>query len=106
MAYSGSTSGSTVANPPALTQSWLAGSTNTGAAGSGALKEFMYRSTHTNVEVAAAGFITDAKALGMALGDSVLVYGSTTYILSQHTVQAVSSTGATLSAGLITSSAS
>lgn len=106
MAYSGSTSGSTVANPPALTQSWLAGSTNTGAAGLTATSQFVYRSTHTQAETAATGFITDAKNLGMSLGDSVLVLGSTTYILSHHTVQAVSSTGATLSAGLLVSSAS
>jgi hypothetical protein len=66
----------------------------------------MYRSTHTNVEAAVAGFITDAQALGMSLADSVLVVGSTTFIVSHHSVQALSSTGASLSAGLIVSSAS
>lgn len=106
MAYSGSTAGSTVSNPPALVSSYLAGSTNTGSTDAVARKEFFYRSTHTQAEAAAAGFITDAKVLGMSLGDSVQVMGSTTYVLSYHTVQAVTSTGATLSAGLLVSSAS
>ena len=106
MAYSGSTAGSTVANPPALVSSWLAGSTNTGSTLLTAYNQWMYVSTHTQAEAAAAGFITDAQDLGMGLGDSVLVHGATTYVISHHVVNAVSSTGATLSAGLLVSSAS
>ena len=106
MAYQGSTAGSSVANPPVLTQSYLAGSTNTGSTDLSANNQWMYTSTHTQAEVAATGFITDAQDLGMNLRDSVLVFGSTTYVCSHHSVRAVSSTGATLSAGLLISSAS
>jgi len=106
MAYAGSTAGSSASNPPALITSWLAGSTAGGSTGLHAHKEFSYVSTHTQAEVAATGFITDAKSLGMNLGDVVQVRGSTTYLLSYHTVKTVSSTGATLSAGLLVSSAS
>lgn len=106
MAYSGSTSGSTVANPPALTQSFIAGSTNTGSTDAYAWQEFVYRSTHTQAEVAATGFFTDGQALGMKLGNSVMSIGSTTFVVSHHCVNAVSSTGATVSAGLLVSSAS
>ena len=106
MAYQGSTAGSSVANPPALISSYLAGSTNTGSTDLSANKQWMYKSTHTQAEAAAAGFFTDGKALGMDLGDSILVMGSTTYLLSHHVVNAVSSTGVGLSAGLLISSAS
>ena len=104
MAYAGTTS--TSPNPPALTQSWLAGSTDAGSTSADAIKQFIYKSTHTQAEVAATGFITDGEDLGMRLGDSVLVIGSTTYVLSHHSVRAVSSTGVDLSAGLLISSAS
>jgi len=98
MAYAGTTS--TAANPPFLVTQGI------GSTGGVTLSQWMYRSTHTQAAVAATGFITDAQALGMSLGDSVLVVGSTTYVISQHVVNAVSSTGATLSAGLLVSSAS
>ena len=106
MAYTGSTAGSTVANPPVLTQSWLAGSTKSGSTDARAWNQFIYRSTHTQAEAAATGFITDGRKLGMRLGDSVLVIGATTYVISSHGVRAVSTTGVTLSAGLVISSAS
>ena len=106
MAYQGSTAGSTVSNPPFMISSWLAGSTNSGSTDARAWKQFAYRSTHTQALVAATGFFTDGKKLGMRLGDSVLVIGATTYVISHHTVNAVSATGVTVSAGLIVSSAS
>ena len=106
MAYNGTTS--TAPNPPVLTQAWLAGSTmgQGGSTASRAMKQFLYKSTHTQVEAAAAGFITDAKSLGAQLGDSFLVIGATTYLISHHCVNTISSTGITLSAGLLVSSAS
>ena len=98
MAYAGTTS--TAANPPFLI------SQGVGSTGGVTFAEWRYESTHTQAEAAATGFITDAQDLGMSLGNSVLVVGSTTYVISHHVVNAVSSTGATLSAGLLVSSAS
>lgn len=106
MAYAGSTSGSTVANPPAIVSDMLAGSTNTGSTDLGGQSLWIYKSTHVQTDVDNTGFITDAKFLGMKLGDPVMVLSSTGYTMSFHTCQAVSSTGATLSAGLLVSSAS
>ena len=93
MAYAGTTS--TSPNPP-----WLHAAPMTGP------KDWRYRSTHVQTEVAAAGFIDDAKTLGLSLGDVFLSFGSTTFIVSSHVVNTLSSTGATLSAGLLVSSAS
>lgn len=98
MAYLGTTS--TSPNPPALLTQAM------GSTGGATPSQWRYVSTHTQVLAAAAGFITDAEVLGMSLGDSVIVAGSTTYVVSHHTVNALSSTGATLSAGLLVSSAS
>lgn len=106
MAYAGSTSGSTVANPPGLVSQLLAGSTNTGSTNLAGQHLWVYKSTHVQTDVDNTGFMTDAQALGMELGDAVFVLSSTGYSLSIHTVQALSSTGATLSAGLLVSSAS
>ena len=101
MAYQGTTS--TAPNPPILiTQGIGVGST----AGSNTQAQWFYRSTHTQALAAAAGFFTDGQVLGLKLGNSMLVMGTTTYVLSHHTVNAVSSTGATISAGLLVSSAS
>ena len=77
-----------------------------GSTGGVTQSEWLYNSTHTQAEAAAAGFITDGQALGLNVGDSVLVVGSTTYVQSKHSVRAVTSTGITLSAGLLISSAS
>lgn len=110
MAYVSSTNGSS-ANVPFLVTQGIAssgvGSTAASTAGKGMPpKEWSYNSTHTQAEVAAAGFITDGRQLGMSLGDNLLARGMTTFVLSNHTVQAVSSTGVSLSAGLCISSAS
>ena len=98
MAYAGTTS--TAANAPALISGQL------GSTGGNTAKVWLYNSTHTQAEAAAAGFITDGLDLGMVAGDSVMVVGSTTYLRSEHAVRSVTSTGATLSAGLLISSAS
>ena len=93
MAYAGTTS--TDPNPPGLQAGGITGR-----------QQWDYNSTHTQAEAAAAGFITDAKLLGMHYGDSILVMGSTTGVVSRHFINAVTSTGATMSAGLLVSSAS
>jgi len=111
MAYQGTTAGSSVSNPPFLVSQGIAstgiGSTAPSTSNRGPTpSQWHYKSTHTQAEVAAAGFITDARVLGMKIGDSVLVMGSTTMVISHHVVNALSSTGATISAGLLISSAS
>ena len=94
MAYTGTTS--TAPNLPFLTSQAISGSHRT----------WRYESTHTQALAAATGFFTDGQKLGLKVGDSMLVVGSTTYVISHHCVNAVSSTGATISAGLLVSSAS
>lgn len=106
MAYAGSTSGSTVANPPAVVADLLSGSTNTGSTDLRGQRLWVYKSTHVQTDLDNTGLITDAQALGMRLGDPVFALTSTGYTMSIHTVQTISSTGATLSAGLLVSSAS
>jgi hypothetical protein len=94
MAYTGTTS--TAPNVPYLVSQSISGSQ----------RIWRYKSTHTQALAAATGFFTDGQYVGLQVGDEMLVLGSTTYVVSHHTVQAVSSTGATLSAGLLVSSAS
>jgi hypothetical protein len=60
---------------------------------------YEYNSTHTATDVTTAGFFTDGKDLGMSLGDQVTVVASTTYARSLHIVNAVSSTGVSVSTG-------
>lgn len=86
MAYQGTTS--TSPNPPVLAPQPIAG-----------VRSWLYQSTHTSAEAQATGFITDGQSLGMTLGDNVLVFGSTTYSIHSHAVNAVSSTGVSLSTG-------
>ena len=112
MAYQSSTVGSTASNPPILvTMGALAstgiGSTAPSTSGRGPMPRlWMYNSTHVQTDVDDAGFMTDARRLGMQLGDVIMAISSTVMSCSFHTVQALSSTGATLSAGLLVSSAS
>ena len=94
MAYTGTTS--TAPNVPSLVSQTISGSH----------RSWRYVSTHTQALAAATGFFTDGQVLGLQVGDNMFVVGSTTYVLSHHTVNAVSSTGATISAGLLVSSAS
>lgn len=95
MAYQGTTS--TAPNVPRLVSQGIGDSQN---------RQWVYVSTHTQATAAGTGFFTDGQYVGLKVGNSMLVVGSTTYIMSQHQVNAVSSTGATISAGLLVSSAS
>ena len=74
-------------NPP----SYIAGPL-TGAGGM-----WLHRSTELGTAVDAAGYFTNAKDLGMKVGDNVLVYESTNIVFRTHVVITVSSTGADLS---------
>ncbi|KKN80681.1 hypothetical protein LCGC14_0327730 [marine sediment metagenome] len=112
MAYASSTEGSS-ANVPLLIAQGIAstglGSSlpSTGAAGSWSPPNtWGYKSTHDSSDIAEAGFFTDGQQLGMSLGDCLIASRSTTYIISNHVINAVTSTGVTVSAGLIVSSAS
>lgn len=67
-------------------------------------REWQYDSTHTQAEAAATGFFTDGQGLGMKVGDSMKVHGSTTFVITSHAVITVTSTGASLSTGSIYSS--
>ena len=110
MAYLSSTNGSSAVVPVLVAQGIAStgiGSTapSTGSKGP-TPKQWVYTSSHTQAEAAGTGFFTDGRTLGMAIGDSVLVVGATTLVISNHTVNAVATTGVTLSAGLCVSSAS
>ena len=110
MGYASSTEGSS-ANVPVLLGQGIASTGMSSTQPSTAPttsppRQWNYNSTHTQAEVAAAGFISDARDLGMAIGDSLYVVGSTTMVISHHVVNALTSTGCTVSAGLLVSSAS
>lgn len=67
---------------------------------------WVYKSTHTQLEVGTSDFISDGDARGMKVGDGVSVHGSTTFLISIHGVRAVGTTFTSLSAGHLVSSAS
>lgn len=103
MAYQGTTS--TAPNPPVLVSQGI------GSTGRVGPKQWVYASTHVQVDVSSTGFFTDGQALGMTLGDQVMVVGSTSTTdgrgpISYHVVNVVTSTGVGLSLGLMISSAS
>lgn len=108
MTYASSTLGSTATNPPIEITSVLSGSNASGLGMAGRALWF-YTSTHTAAEVAAANFITDAKALGMTAGDLMLgVTGSaasTSPIGFLGVIVSVSTSGANLSSNVLTSTA-
>lgn len=84
--------------PPRILVTPLQG--NLGLAGSG-INIWHYSSTaDAFATVAGAGYFTNAQSLGMAVSDIVLVKGSSAAITS-HQVTAVTSTGASLSAGTV-----
>ncbi len=105
MAYAGTTS--TSPNPPMLVFKAI-GST----AGAQGRSIWLYASTHVSGDVAATDWFTDGHALGMTIGDVVMVVGSTdtdggSGPLSLHTVNAVTvSSGVGLTSAGLASSAS
>lgn len=80
-------------SPPALVSGPL-----TSAAGPNV---WVYKEANTFDNIRAAGYISNALALGMKVGDTVLVWDSTSAsapVLTFGRVTAVSSTGATIAA--------
>lgn len=108
MAYAASNS--TAPNPPLLALQPMAlgkGSTFHGAGSSAGVggKVFVYISTHTQAEVGTSDFIGEGTGIGIRAGDKVInmQIGAKH---SDHRVTAVGTTFTSLSAGLVTSSAS
>jgi hypothetical protein len=67
-------------------------------------KQWVYTSSHGTTEVAATGFFTNGKALGMKVGDQVLVVeNDNSYATSIAHVTSVATTGVTVAAGSLTS---
>ena len=66
----------------------------------GAPQTWSYTSADAKATVAAANYFTNALALGFKPGDIVEAIVTGTFTISLHRVTAVTSSGATLSAGL------
>jgi len=79
----------------------FASSNVTGTAGiqRGQPRQWIYVSTHISSDIEAANFFTDGKNLGMQIGDQLVHVGSTTYVMTSHTVVAVGSTTTDLGVG-------
>mgnify|MGYP003145994064 CR=1 FL=1 len=69
-------------------------------------RTWKYKSTHLQAVVGASDHISNGEDIGMVVGDTVFHIGSTTYVLTSHSVTAVASTYASLTSGLVISSAS
>lgn len=107
MSYSGSTAGSTLANPPVLIGGAMGGrvlnngSTIIGTGGGSGAQLWMYTSTNSATEASSGtnsgAFFSDAYAIGMRNGDVVIMVGATaatTVGLAIGVVQGITSTGA------------
>ncbi len=101
MAYQGTTS--TSPNVPQLVTQGVAFSSSnvTGTAGiqRGGPRVWVYTSTHISSDIEAANFFTDGQKLGMKVGDQLVHTGSTTFVITSHTVVAVGSTTTDLGVG-------
>lgn len=64
-------------------------------------KIWVLKGTDADATVSAAGYISDAQALGMQVDDVVLYMKTDTAALYVHMVTAVSSTGATLTSASV-----
>lgn len=103
MSYSGSTS--TSPNPPILIArglgNQLAANSTSVANGNGL---WLYNSSNLTTDMTVANFFTDAKALGMRTGDTLIAQtfstqSSTGHILVIGMITGVSTSGANLSTG-------
>lgn len=107
MSYSGSTAGTTLANPPLLISSGVTktvlnnGSTVIGAGKGSGAQLWLYTSTNSGTEASSGTnsgtFFSDAYYLGMKNGDVVIMVGATaatTIGLTIGVVQGITSTGA------------
>ena len=119
LTYNGSTAGSTLANPPVVLASALAGHVPYASSGStvdpatygAGAKVWFYSSTNNPLtEILAAGTFNDGPALGMARGDVIIMVqssaGSTSPIVAIGTlVTSGGSTSYTISSNIISSTA-
>lgn len=116
MAYSGSTAGTTLANPPRKVTEGIAGMVGTtglttapGSPGGQGGALWTYTSTNLTTDLVASGFFSDGKALGMRPGDIVLAgqfssAGSSVQLLIGVVVSISTAGAASLSTGsMITS---
>lgn len=107
MSYSGSTAGSTLANPPMLVSSGMTktvlnmGSTVNGAGKGSGAQIWLYTSTNSATEASSGtnsgAFFADAWSLGMRNGDVIMMVGATgatTLGFAMGVVQGITSTGA------------
>ncbi len=106
MAYSGTTSASTVTNPPNLVFEVIGGKLNNSSTSTigGGGSAWLYNSTNLTTDMTAANFFVDAFYLGMRQGDIVFgvqaaAAGSTTQTVYMGALGAVSTAGAALSTG-------
>lgn len=98
MAYMSSTT--TAPNVPVmLVQGIAAYGTTDPTTQSGAPRTWYYRSTHISSDIEAVNFFTDGYYLGMRVNDLLMHVGSTTYIITSHTVLAVGATTTDLGTG-------
>jgi len=107
MSYSGSTAGSTLANPPMLISSGMSkialnnGSTINGTGKGSGAQLWIYTSTNSATEASSGTnsgqFFSDAYYLGMKNGDVIIMVGATaatTVGIAIGVVQGITSTGA------------
>ena len=83
MAYSGTTAGSTLANPPVLMASAMGGkivnngSTQGGTGAGAGCNIWLYTSTNGTTEFFGSNYFSDAYYIGMRAGDVVICVGDT-----------------------------
>jgi hypothetical protein len=97
MSYKGTTEASTVTNPPMRIASGLGACVQGSSSVGGSLGLWLYSSSNLTTDLTEAGFFSDAKSLGMKMGDIVLAVqqssiGSTAVLLV-GTVAALTTAG-------------
>lgn len=98
MAYMGTTT--TAPNVPSLVvQSVFAGGATDPTNNAGPPRTWVYRSTHISSDIEEANFFVDGKLLGFRTGDVLVHTGSTTYVVTSHTIITVGTTTCDLGVG-------
>lgn len=75
MAYAGTTAATSLANPPRALFAGMWGARSSAQMGSSQIRGqnlWMYNSTHSSTEMAAANFFTDGFYIGMKEGDMIM----------------------------------
>lgn len=97
MAYAGTTS--TSPNVPKLVTQEIAAVSTSRTNNEGGPRVWHYRSTHISSDIEAANFFTDGQYLGFRTGDLLIHMGSTTYVVTSHTVITVGATTTDIGVG-------